>query len=135
MLNGTETEEHSLGGAVVANRLDGAFFLRLFAEFFLFRGSRLLKHERVAFVFVGLEVVRSGSSAEIAVDAFVIDVPLACDITFDLVCGICHLRPPADSSLFSLLVSAFPLEFAAGKGLRRGNDSARPDNIENRILN
>jgi hypothetical protein len=50
----------------------------------------LFKHEGVAPVFVALEIVRRGLSAQIAIDALVINVILAGNVLRVFVCYISH---------------------------------------------
>jgi hypothetical protein len=77
-------------GAVIADRFDRATFLGFLAQRFLLRSLRLLEDERVAAVFVPGEIARRRFTAEIAVDALVIDVKLSRDVLGIFVCNVSH---------------------------------------------
>src|SRR5688572_9147217 len=59
---------------VAPDRFHGASFERFLAQLQLFLGGGLLVHVGKPFVLVALKILRSGLAAQVAVDAFAIDV-------------------------------------------------------------
>jgi hypothetical protein len=77
-------------GSVVANRFDGATFHRFFAERFLLWGLWLLVNVGMAPVVVPLEIGRRGLTAQIAVDALIIDIEFSRYVFGVFVCDVGH---------------------------------------------
>lgn len=76
--------------SVTADCLDRTAFHGLFTESPLFRGSGLLVDVGIPPVLVAGEVVGRGFTAEITIDALVIDIKLPDDVVLVSVFEICH---------------------------------------------
>src|SRR6266576_6568051 len=76
--------------AVATNRLDWATFHRFLAERFFFRRLRLLVDVGMAAVVVALEIGRRSFTAQIAVDALIIDIEFAFYVFGVFVRGVGH---------------------------------------------
>ena len=79
-------------GTVVANGLNGAAFLGVFAAPFLLGILRLLRDVRIPAIFVPLEVVGRRLPAQIAIYALVVDVVFAWNVLRIFVCDISHKK-------------------------------------------
>jgi hypothetical protein len=77
-------------GAVAANCLDRATFHRLFAQRFFLGRFGLFINVGMAAVIITTEVRRSGFTAEVTVNALVIDIELSVDIFGVFICGVSH---------------------------------------------
>ena len=83
-----------LGGiAVIADRFDRAAFHRFFAKPFFFRRLGLFIDIGMAAVIVPFEIGRRGFTAQVAVDALIIDVEFARYVFGVFVRGIGHGFP------------------------------------------
>ncbi len=77
-------------GAVVANSFNRAAFLGLFAtRLFLWRRG-LLENVRIPAVFVPLKILGCGLTAQIAVNALVVNVVLARSVLGIFICSVSH---------------------------------------------
>ena len=76
--------------AVAADCLDRATFHRLFAQGFFLGRFGLLINVGMAAVIVATEVRGSGFTAQVAVNALVIDIELSVDIFGIFICGVSH---------------------------------------------
>jgi hypothetical protein len=77
-------------GAVVANSFDRTAFHRFFAKRFFFRSLRLFVNVGMAAVIVALEIGGRSFTAQIAVDALIIDIEFSRYVFSVFVCGIGH---------------------------------------------
>ena len=75
---------------IIADSLDRAAFFGLFAAGFLLRAFRLFVNQGITAVVVSLEIIGSSLAAQIAVDALVIDIILACDVLRISICHVSH---------------------------------------------
>jgi hypothetical protein len=76
--------------AVVANGLHWAAFQRLHAQIDIFLRARLFVDERIATLVMPGKKSRGGFTAQVAIDALLIDVKLAWDIRLPFVCFVGH---------------------------------------------
>lgn len=76
--------------AVVSDGFDRATFEGFHALLFFFGVFGLLDHVGVASVLIARKILRRGFPAQVAVDALLIDIELACYIVFKLLTLICH---------------------------------------------
>src|SRR5690606_8923800 len=79
--------------AVVADRFDRATLEGLHAERDLLLGGRLFVDERIATLVMPGEEPGGGFTAQVTVDALLIDVELARDVLVPLVCFVGHRSP------------------------------------------
>jgi hypothetical protein len=76
--------------SVVADGLDRAAFLGLFALRLFLRGTRLFIDKGITAIVIAFEIVWRRFATQVAVDALVIDVELSRDVLRVLVCDVSH---------------------------------------------
>src|SRR5437899_11261529 len=76
--------------SIIADRFDRTAFHRFFAKSFFFRRLWLFINVGMAAVIVPLEIGGRGFTAQIAVDALIIDIKFARYVFGVFVCGIGH---------------------------------------------
>jgi len=75
---------------IVADRFDRAAVHRLLAQRLLLGSFGLFEDEAMTSVIVALEVRGGGFTAQVAIDALVIDIKFSRDIVAVFVCCVCH---------------------------------------------
>jgi len=95
---------------VIANGLDGAAFFGFFAAGFFLRQLRLLGKVRVTTVFVAHKIVGRSFTAQVAVNALIINIVLARHVFRILVCNVSHKSSCIGAAIWlpsSVMASAF----------------------------